>query len=201
MNISEEHLDTLKEFINIGVGRGASVLNELINQHVTLKVTVVKILNLKELKDEIVTFGQIQNSFVTLPFKGIFSGSAVLIFPSESALKLITLLTGKENIEQDIDSIKAGTLCEIGNIVLGAVMGTLSNLLDYNFKYIIPSYYEDIFNYLSVQFGTTSSNVLVFAQTNFLIKKELIEGNTIIILEVEAFDKLLQAIDSYIQKK
>uniref|UniRef100_A0ACD5GZE0 Uncharacterized protein n=1 Tax=Desertifilum tharense IPPAS B-1220 TaxID=1781255 RepID=A0ACD5GZE0_9CYAN len=51
-----------------------------------------------------------------------------MIFPTESASTLVSLLTGEKPGTPDLEAVKIGTLLEVGNIVLNGVVGTVSNL-------------------------------------------------------------------------
>ncbi len=42
----------------------------------------------------------------------------------------------------DMDALRAGTFCEVGNIVLNGVMGSISNMLNFDFDYSVPEYLE-----------------------------------------------------------
>ena len=82
-----EQFDALKEIVNIGVGRAASALNEMLDAHIELKVPTICFFNLKE-TDKIPKHLQIdQLSCVQMGFKGSFNGKAALVFPPESYMR------------------------------------------------------------------------------------------------------------------
>jgi chemotaxis protein CheC len=142
MNPTARQLDALSELINIGVGRSADVLNTMFNSHIDLQVPFVKILMPDDFRKEIEALGSDSLSAVHLIFKGMFSGTAQLIFPAVTASKLVTTVTGEEVMSESLDEIRSGTLCEIGNIVLNGLMGSISNVLKMNLKYSVPTYLE-----------------------------------------------------------
>ena len=196
MKCTDSQLDILKEMIGIGIGNGASVLNTMLDSHVHLEVPSLKILSPKEFRVEMEKCGTERLSSVNLPFKGIFSGVSELVFPYESASRFIAAFTHEETDDTDINSIRAGTLSEIGNIVLNAVTGSVSNILGLKLTYSIPNYAEGDFNTL-LPFHTTmpDTNVLL-AHTHFEIGDLAIKGNIILFFEVGSFDKLLEIIDA-----
>jgi len=157
----------------------------------------VKVLSFIELKSEMEKFGGNRIAAVDLRFKGKFSGSAQLVFPADTAGALVTTLVGEDPTDLDIDSIRAGTLCEIGNVVLNGVMGTIANLLELQFSFSVPGYIEETAENL---FGTdiiNPSNVIVFARTRFVVEELDIEGDIVLFLEVNALHELLEAIEHY----
>lgn len=200
MKISEKHLDALQELINIGVGRGAKVLNTVLHSHIRLQVPVVKIVTLDELKEEMLRRGESRLSSVNLDFKGNCNGNAELIFPSESASRLVNLFSEEEEPESNLDSIRVGTLCEIGNIVLNALMGSISNLLSLRLSYTVPNYIEGSIEELAPSFRPSGDSVIFLAWTNFTIDVHEITGSFVLFLEVSSFDKLLSAIDALNEK-
>ena len=52
MSMTPEQIDALKELINIGVGKAAAMLNQMVNIRVHLKVPFVKVLTLSKLVSE-----------------------------------------------------------------------------------------------------------------------------------------------------
>ena len=191
MHPTSEQIDALKELMNIGVGGGASVLNTMLNSHIRLQIPFVKLLSYDELKAELDTVGRERLASVNLLFKGMFSGNAKLVFRSGSALKLVTALTGEEPDAVDLDSILAGTLSEIGNIVLNSVMGSISNLLQLSLSYSVPNYIEGNVNALFDMDSTNLHADILLARTRFIIEEFNVEGDIVIFFEVGSFDKLL----------
>jgi len=195
--ITEEQLDALQEFINIGVGRAAGMLNEMVESPILLNVPVLKVFDGKALQQEVVTrFNNHSLSVVRLSFSGNFSGSAELVFPTESASALVSLLTGEDRDSPDLDAVKIGTLTEVGNIVINGVLGSISNLLKQQMNYMLPVYFEDTIEHLlSSNYSFDLGTVFLLAQTRFEIKQLEIMGEIILIFEMPSFDALLNCID------
>jgi chemotaxis protein CheC len=197
MSFTRDHIDALAELINIGIGRGASVLNTMLRSHIRLQVPFVKVLSRAGFKDEMQSLGKSRLASVVLPFRGDFSGTAELVFPAESASKLVTAVSGENREDLDLDSLRAGTLCEVGNIVLNGVMGSISNLLQTPFSYVVPSYTEtDIDGLMATRSSNPDSTVLL-ARTRFNIEELEVEGDIVLFLGVGSLDRLLAAIDTF----
>lgn len=196
INLSSEQLDKLREVINIGVGRGANVLNTMLSSHISLQVPFLKLLSHDEFLKIINASWAARLASVNMPFKGAFSGTARLLFPSESALQLVSACTGEKPDEsEDMDSIRAGTLSEIGNIVLNSVMGTISNLLRLAFSYSIPVYMEGSVNSLFDLSKLKPGIITLLARTEFIIEKLNIKGNVVIIFELGSFNTFITLLD------
>ncbi|MEH2250615.1 chemotaxis protein CheC [Nostoc sp.] len=195
MNVTAEEMDALQELINIGVGRAASLLNEMVDSHIRLKIPVVKVLTPADAYQELTTrFHEETLAFVKLPFTGSFYGTASLIFPTDSASTLVAVLTGEDPGSVDLDAVKIGTLSEIGNIVINGVMGSLSNVLKRHVNYTLPVYLEDtVENFLLSAYESDSK--ILLAQARFTIERLEIIGDIILIFLVGTFDALINAIN------
>lgn len=195
MRLKPEEIDALKELINIGVGKAAAVLSEMVNCHINLQVPYIKILTPGELQAEIEELGKQHIAAVQLGFKGPFSGSAALVFPPDSASKLVAVLTGEEPGTLDLDSVRAGTLSEVGNIVINGVMGSIANVLKQQLNYSLPNYTEDRIENLLALNDLDPAITVILARTRFSIEQLHIEGDIILIFELGSFDALIAAIN------
>lgn len=193
--ITPVQIDILKELINIGIGRAAGVLNEMINFHVQLTVPLVKVLTHSALMAEMEEFGSSRVASVQLGFMGPFSGTAALVFPPDSASKLVEVLTGEEPGTPDLDSVRAGTLTEVGNIVINGVMGSIGNILKQRMSYSLPIYTEDTINNLLMSASSDFNPMVLLVRTRFNVRQLQVEGNIILLFEVGSFDALIDAID------
>jgi chemotaxis protein CheC len=196
MKPTPEQIDVLKELINIGVGRAAGMLNDMLQSRVQLQVPYVKIFSPLTLKEEIGDLGGDKLATVRLTFKGPFSGIASLVFPPDSANKLVDVLTGEEPGFADLDSIRIGTLTEVGNIILNGVMGSMGNVLQQHINYSVPAYLEDKIEGLLLSESMHTNTTILLAHTRFSIEQLQIEGDIILLFEVGAFDALLAAVDA-----
>jgi len=189
-------LDALQELINIGVGRSAQMLNQMLDVHVQLHVPLVKVLPSTVLEHELAQqLGPEPISTVQLGFRGPFSGLAQLVFPTASAARLVSALMSEDTDESDdLDALRTGTLSEVGNIVLNGVMGMISNLLHQHLDYSIPIYAEERIDHLLSIKSMPQGDVVLLAQTRFLIEKLLVTGDIILLFNIGSFDTLLTVI-------
>jgi chemotaxis protein CheC len=186
-------LDILQELINIGVGRAAGMLNQMVNTHIQLQVPVLRVLTAEQLTDMYANRKDSLFSAVQMHFSGGFSGMSALVFPPESASKLVAVILDKEAMTGD-EALRCGTLQEVGNIVLNGVMGSIANMLKEPLRYTSPDFVEAD---LSGILGEDSGMILV-ARTQFSMKDHLIEGEVLILFSLSSFDSLLAAIDGLV---
>ena len=191
MTLTSLQLDIMQELINIGVGRAAGMLNQMVNTHIQLQVPVLRVLSPQQLADQYAARSNSVFSAVQLSFTGEFAGISALIFPPDSAAKLVHVVLGKDAMPENED-MHSATLQEVGNIVLNGVMGSIANILREPLRYSPPDYVEsDIGSII----GSGTGMILV-ASTQFSMKDHLIDGEVLIIFSLSSFDSLLGAIDA-----
>ncbi|MEC4818088.1 MAG: chemotaxis protein CheC [Scytonema sp. PMC 1069.18] len=195
MNLTADRIDAIQELVNIGVGRAASVFNEMLECYIRLQVPYINIGSLLELQSELeASLGVERVAAVRQDFSGSFSGIAELVFPTESASTLAAMLTGEEPGTPDLDAVRIGTLSEVGNILINSVIGSIGNLLNRRLDYALPRYIEDTVKNLIASSHPTTDTTILLAQTQFTVEQLQIRGDIILIFEVGSFDALLQAI-------
>ena len=197
----QEMIDVLKELINIGIGRAAGMLNEMLDTHVILQVPIIRILSRHDIEGEVGGISGNTLAAVQMGFKGSFSGNALLLFPPDSAKNLVSVLTGEDSVEDDMDAIRTGTLTEIGNIVINGVMGSISNAIEKQLSYSVPFYLEDsLLNMLQQDDEDARTDTIILARTHFIIKEHFIYGDIILFFEVGSFDALMGCVELLMEK-
>jgi chemotaxis protein CheC len=200
MYLTELQLDTLKEIINVGVGYAAGSLNELVGTPISLRVPEVEVLPLDEARPRVSAFGWDRVASVQLTFAGPINGNVALVFPYENAVKLVSLLTGDEGSNPDVDGIRAATLEETGNIILNGVVGSISNMLGGQISFSIPYYSEH--GGLPARFaglGIPSNVQVILARARFGVSQHEIEGEILLFFEMGALESMVAALDRCVE--
>lgn len=189
-------LDALKEIVNTGVGKAAASLNELVDAHIVLEVPRICLFRPEDPDCAGTGLGTSTLSCVQLGFQGIFNGTAALVFPPASAVKLVAALTGENPETPSLDAVMAGTLNEVGNIIINSVIGTIGNILGKSFDYSLPNYLEGRLVELLHADECEIAVTVLLVQTRFCIKDLQVEGNIFLIFELGSFDVLLTSLDA-----
>lgn len=193
--LTEKRLDALKELVNIGVGKAAGILNEMLDSHIDLDVPSIISVKPNECENVLSALGDKTMASVQLDFHGSFAGTSMLVFPSDSAVKLVAALTNEEPGSIGLDAVMAGTLNEVGNIVINGVMGSIGNLLENPIDFSLPHYIEgkpsDLINVEKL----SDDVMILLVQANFIVKNLQINGKIFLIFKLGSFGSLLTAID------
>ncbi|MEM9585984.1 MAG: chemotaxis protein CheC [Planctomycetota bacterium] len=191
MRLDEDDIDALGEIVNIGVGRAAGSLSELIGSRIELRVPQVRVVDHSDVDQQYLNDNGIA---VVQSFEGDVSGNAVLLFPSASGKKLAMLLGGYET--EDLPEIElTGILSEVGNIVLNGVLGSLANAIETDLSYQVPNLFvDDSFSALMAKSGDQDPDrqgLVVLADAEFSVDTMDICGSVIIAFRLGALGNLL----------
>lgn len=193
--LNEIYLDVLKELGNIGAGNAITALSTMIGKKVDMKVPTVKILELVEVPD---IFGSPDTVIVGIYFglDGDVKGNILFSLDLDSASSLIWNLMGIE-AKEEFDELEKSALEEIGNIMAGSYVASLSTLTSLNMKISPPALSIDmagaILSVPAIQYGEISDKIL-FIETQFVEGERLIRGDFFLIPDINSFDLILKAL-------
>ncbi|TLM63145.1 MAG: chemotaxis protein CheC [Deltaproteobacteria bacterium] len=134
-DLTDVQLDALKEVSNIGMGHAATALSQMIGQRIVLRVPRVSITEISKVPEHL---GGAETLMVgvTLQILGDARGSIMLLFPQESAHRLLCCLLQREERTLVMTELTVSALKEVGNILASAYLSAIGNLLH---KTLIPS--------------------------------------------------------------
>jgi len=141
--IDAEEKDVLQEIMNIAFGNAAAELAQVINIFVVLSVPYIRLLRARELPEYIKSeVGDCESvSIVEQDFWGEFKGNALLVFQAGAGKELAFMLNGGDTGVFEpgtTDRFESEILMEVGNILIGACVGKLAELLGDVIQYSPP---------------------------------------------------------------
>ena len=195
LELSEIHLDALREICNIGMGHAATALNQMIGRPISLSIPETSLVPLAEVPDlmggtEKVVAG------IYLKIWGDIQGNMLQVFPRESARALVSLLTGDAPEEFLLSEMHASALREIGNILASSYLSALERLLGKTLIPSVPSISFDmagaIVDYILIQLGEEVDRTLVI-KAAFSGDGGNIQGNFFLLPDLRSLRIILQA--------
>ncbi len=191
--------DALAELVNMGMGRAGDVLNDMLDSHIVLSTPEILIIQADALPDLLAAGDTTLFSSVEMNFNGLMDGRVRLLFQAVDAGKLVDRILGAEAVQEEgLDALRAGTLSEVGNIVINAILGTISNALGMELHYTVPFYRETTFLNLSQDRDGQPDQIVLLIRTHFLIQDLEVSGNIAVILSLHSFDQLRASVNHYI---
>ncbi len=190
-------LDVLREIGNIGAGNAVTALAKMLNKKVDMSVPQVRILEFKSVTE---LLGGADNLVVGILFDvtGDLEGYIMFILEQKYAHMLVNMLMSKDLSDMsDFSEMDISALKEIGNILAGSYLSSLSALTNLKILTSIPDLAIDmagaILSVPAIEFGKIGNTVL-FIETEFKEDDCTIVGNFFLVPEVESYDVLLKAL-------
>ncbi|MBP5660031.1 MAG: chemotaxis protein CheC [Lachnospiraceae bacterium] len=194
-NMSTQYYDVLKEIGNIGAGNATTALAQMLQCKVDMKVPQVKLLDFGEVGALMGGEEQIMAG-IYLCVEGDITGSIMFLLKKDAAKHLVAKLMGMELPGDDLDEIGTSALKEIGNIITGAYLNSLSTLTNLKIYPSVPDLTIDmagaILSVPAIEFGTLGDKILLI-QTQFTDDCEL-DGFFILVPDLESYGKILGAL-------
>jgi len=199
--LTNEQRETLTEIINAGVSKAGAVLSELVGCRVRMQVPMVGVTNFTDLHDCLGIDNDMHLVSVCQQFHGGMDGYALLLLSVENGNALTLRLTGEEADPSAMETERAETLEEVGNILTNSVLGTISNAVGHRFDYQVPVYREgslpEIIAFSSCGAGcSVSDSQTLYARAHFDFDEERVIGSILILLTTGAFRTLLELVDN-----
>jgi len=212
--LTDQQLDTFGEVVNIAVGKAAEILSLMIERKISLEVPKIELL----FKADLLThfeqrFGQ-DALGVSIEYDGLIKGVATLFFEAREGKTLVDqlLAVNREDDWDDwpqdaseasepqgfTDSDKEAII-EVGNMMINAVLGSVSNLVGGQLNYSPP---ELNLNYnFKEKFVPYSSDTQAFViESVFREKETQIDGLLVLYFEFgRSLDSFLLKLDQLFQ--
>ena len=194
--VTENYYDVLKEIGNIGAGNAMTALSQMLQCKVDMKVPQVKLLEFNDVGAIMGGEEQIMVG-VYLGVEGDITGSMMFLIEVKSAKHLIgKLMMGMVPETDEFTDIEMSAMQEVGNIITGAYLNSLSSLTNLMIYPTPPALTVDmagaILSVPAIQFGTMGDNILLI-QSQFY-DDIAIDGYFILIPDIESYSKILTSL-------
>ncbi|HZK27194.1 MAG TPA: chemotaxis protein CheC [Thermoclostridium sp.] len=196
-SLTSYHLDILKEIGNIGAGNAATALAKLIDKKVDMKVPQVRIMGFSEISD-VLGGAETPVVGVLLGIHGDISGYILFLLEEKAAHILVNLLMGKKaDDEFEYNEISLSALKEVGNILTGSYLSSLSILTNLSIVSGVPDIAIDmagaILSVPAIEFATTA-DVVLYIETEFAEGDKSVIGDFFLVPDSASYIKLLKTL-------
>lgn len=176
--------DAIKELFNMGIGRAADALSQMIQDEVLLSVPHIEVVDRQEAVRIIQERSASEVAAIRQSFRGVFDGTAMLIYPESKSLELVRTLLGDQTPLESLTELEQESLLEVGNVILNACLGSFANMLSTEFRFDLPEYMKGSCSALlndSSRFIKQDQPVqqVVFLIVDFITGANTVQHNTI----------------------
>lgn len=194
--LTDFQYDALKEVGNIGIGNATTSLSQMVNKQVDISlpdlelIPLIKVPILVKNVDPVV--GIIQE------LRGDSRGFLVLLLSRDSAKMLVKLVLGQAEDTTTFNEMEESVLKELGNIMSGTYITSLSNFLGIAIGLSPPNHVYDMADSIINQIvGMMSLDVddVLFLRTEFTVGTEKIDGRIIIFTDSVSLSRILGAVN------
>ncbi len=204
MKLNELEQDALGEIFNIGVGLAADVLSQMVNESVHLSVPLVEMVSREQANSYYVQRIHRPLCAIRQTYVGEVTTEAVLMFPEENSLELVRAMVGNEVSVEELSDMERDAMAEIGNIILNAVISSLSTTLGLAFDGSLPEVSliaaEGIFNDAMGRSEAGGEPSMVLALTiDFELATRQVNGYLAFLLDIPSSERLRARIARYIE--
>lgn len=189
--------DLLREIGNIGAGNATTALATMLNVKIDMQVPKVALLDLQELPE---ILGGAENIIVgiLLTLSGNIEGMMMFVMERSAAHSMVNLLMQQvAPCEEEFSEIEKSALQELGNIITGAYLASMSNMMGMSISSSVPYISVDmagaILSVPAIEFGKMGDRALLI-QTEFGERETAVNGYFILIPTIESYQKILRTL-------
>jgi chemotaxis protein CheC len=195
-SLDAAQLDAMREIANIGAGHAATALSQMTDRVIMIDVPEVSIIRLEDVgtvtgeADDVV-------AAVMMKVLGDVSGRTVQIFPADSVVRLIGIMTGEHapDFPAGFEERHQETLKEIGNIIVGAYLNALSDFMGLLLIMSVPAIAIDMAGAVMttsfLNFGEEQDYVLC-VNTGMSLGDDRIRGHFLLIPDAASLQIMLR---------
>ena len=195
-DVTQNYYDVLKEIGNIGAGNAMTALSQMMGCKIDMGVPQVELLNFSDLGEAIGGEEQIMAG-VFLGVEGDITGSMLFLVERKSAKNLINkVMMGMGDPGEEFTEMELSAMQEVGNIITGAYLNSLSTLTNLKIFPSPPALTVDmagaILSVPAIEFGIYGDQILMI-QSKFFDEVE-IDGYFVLVPDMESYAKILTSL-------
>lgn len=193
-DLTDIHLDVLKEVGNIGSGNAAAALSTLINKNVEIQMPSVSIVPFQEATNRSGGAERIVAGVMSR-MSGGMDGMILILMDKEFVNAIIkvffnTEVKGLTNLDETVVS----ALSEVGNIICGTYVSAIGQLTGIDVKLASPCFQVDMAGALMsvpvIEFGEVGDKIL-YIDKNLIIDGQSMNAEVFLIPTIDSLETML----------
>lgn len=196
--LSELQLDAVTEIVNIGMGQAADALSTMLGEEILLSVPRLVFYRraqaIEHLREQVAS----SLSGVRQRFEGGLAGDALLLFPEDKSLEIVRLLLRDTVPTEDLTEFEQEALCEIGNIILNAGIGSMGDAFQVSMESSLPSFQAGDIAGIVGAGEADEQGIVMLLRVDFDVRHHEIRGYVLYVLDVDGLDALKANIDAFL---
>lgn len=193
--LSDMHLDVLREIGNIGSGNAASALSSMLSKPINIAVPKINILDYNTAVDSL---GGPENLLVSLLFTMTeeVQGMMIFLLQKDFAHMLLNTLMGCDlQSFNDVGEMELSALKEVGNIMAASYVNAISTLTGLRMNISVPDICIDmagsILSAPAIHFANISDKI-IFINDEFGAEDQTASSQVLMIPDMDSLDKIMK---------
>ena len=197
--LSQDQTDALQEVTNIAMGQAGSSLANILGVFVNLSVPRIRVL-------DVVAIGAAISDMVgpdkeitaaRQSFHGTMRGEALVIYDQEGCMDLADLMGYEEQLEA---SAERELILDVSNVLVGACLGGIADLLEATLTYSAPSIMaERIPVDRLIDPKNMTWNYALLVEVNFTLEERNFTSHLTFLMPEESIQSMGEAIDKFME--
>ena len=195
--LTADQREALQEIANIGMGQAGASIAQVLDEFVKLSIPRISSVPASGLSQEIVRLvGDADVSAIRQAFTSEFRGEAIVIYPEQSMAGLHEIMGYDGGITQN----KGEILLDIGNILVGACVGGIANLLGMQAAFSAPTLIADQTPaYRLLKPEHIQARVALLVEVYFVLEQRDFRSHLIILMPENDILALGRALDRFVE--
>ena len=200
LSMTELERDIIREILNIGLARAADSFAVIAQERVLLEVPSIDLLMSNDILSKVREY-QARHVPIQSDIRGDFNGTTLMFFSGQHVQRLsrvcLRMQTSAESLE--VNELQESLLLEISNIITGALVTQLANILKANIYGAPPvAPHGDIAESMQNLVPEQQLQPLIFSViTQFSDRDNMVELPLMLFFDRVTFEKILEIIRSY----
>lgn len=195
--LSDMHIDVLREIGNIGAGNAATSLAQMLNRQVDMKTPVVRIMDISDV-DKAMGGPETPMVAILVEVLGDIHGIMMFVVGDQFTESLLGTLLGDETVDcMHLTEMECSALSEIGNIMIGAYVNAIASLANLNINISVPAVTADMIGSLltvpAAEMGAVSDKI-IFVEDDFNNGNGSISANMMLIPSLDSLATLMNGL-------
>lgn len=199
-DLSQLQYDVLSELGNIGAGNATTALATMINKRIDIGVPHVRLVDFSHISTIIGPEEEVMVGILIM-LSGDINGMMMFLMDTTMAKNLVNILMCREEGSEVVfNDMEKSVVMEIGNIIAGSYLNSLSTMTNLKIDVSVPMLQIDmagaILSVPAIEFGKIGDRVLLI-ETEFdgeVDRAYAINGYYILVPELDSYDKILESL-------
>lgn len=195
--LSDMHIDVLREIGNIGAGNAATSLAKMMDRQIDMKTPVVRIMDISDV-DKAMGGPETPMVAILVELLGDIHGIMMFVVGQQFTSQLLGCLLGSEQVDcMHLTEMQNSALSEIGNIMIGAYVSAIASLANLSIGISVPAVTADMIGSLltvpAAEMGATSDKI-IFVEDDFQNENNIITANMMLIPSLDSLGTLMNGL-------